>query len=290
MQIGFIGVGLMGGPMVRRLIAGGHSVRVAAHRNRGPIEEAVARGAVESGDAPSLVRGADAVFLCVSDSPAVEASIARIMPHLAAGQLVVDGTTADPQSTRRIATALAEKGVALADAPMMGGPEQVLKGEAAALVGATPETFTRVQPLLLTYCSRVEHFGDVGSGHEAKLISNALVCGMIAFIAETYTLARKAGVDWAKLFEVQLNGSTNSGALRKMVQPALNGDFDGYSFSIANAVKDIDYFGRLSKGLGLPSSLAPVVHAYFQAAAERGLGARNVSRLIDPALDKGARS
>ncbi|HKQ94931.1 MAG TPA: NAD(P)-dependent oxidoreductase [Aestuariivirgaceae bacterium] len=285
MQIGFIGVGLMGGAMVGRLLAHGHAVRVIAHRNRAPVEAAVAAGAVESRDAAELTQGVDAVFLCVSDSKAVAATIDAMMPHLKKGQLVVDATTADPDATRRVAARLEAKGIAFADAPMTGGPEQVRAGEAGVLVGADPATFARVRPLIATYAKSILHFGPVGTGHTAKLISNSLACSMVAAIAETYGMARKAGVDWRMLYEVQLAGSTQSGALRKMVGPALDGDFDGYAFSIANALKDIDYFLKMSDGLGARPALATVVADMLRRAATRGHGTMRVSRMIDPAFE-----
>lgn len=284
MQIGFIGVGLMGLPMVIRLLKGGHGVQVVAHRNREPIERAVAAGARECRDLAELVTGCDALMVCVSNSVVVENTISAALPYLSEGKMVIDATTADPASTRSLASKLARNGVLFADAPLMGGPEQVAAGEAGALVGADLQVFERAAPLLACFCSRIVHFGPPGSGHTAKLISNALVCGMIALIADTYNLARKTGVDWKKLYEVQLTGSTNSGALKKMVARALTGDYDGYAFSIANAVKDIDYFVKMSDALGHPSPLARAASDYLQAAARRGSTERNISRLIDPAF------
>ena len=284
MQIGFIGVGLMGRPMVLRLLEKGHKVRVITHRNRKPIEETVAKGAEESSRIADLVQGADAIVLCLSNSAAVGEAIAAALPHLTSGQMVIDATTSDPSSTRDIVSRLAKLDIAFADAPMMGGPEQVMAGEAGALVGADKQTFERVKPVLACYCSRVVHFGPPGAGHTAKLICNALVCGMISFIADTYNFARENGVDWSKLYEVQLTGSTNSGALRKMIAGALSGDFDGYPFSIANALKDIEYFIETSSALGHTSPLAAAARDYLQAAARAGFATRNVSRLIDPAL------
>lgn len=284
MHIGFTGIGLMGGAMVARLLAHGHAVRVIAHRNRAPVDAAVAQGAVESRDMAHLVGGADAVFLCVSDSAAVASAIDAMTPHLQKGQVIVDTSTSDPDATRAIAARLEARGVAFVDAPMTGGPEQVRAGEAGALVGADAGNLARVRPLIATYANRILHFGPVGAGHTAKLVSNSLACSMIAAIAETYATARAAGIDWRMLYEAQLQGSTHSGALKKMVGPALEGNYDGYAFSIANALKDIDYFLKMSDGLGASPVLAPVVADLFRRAAAGGLSAMHVSRLIDPAF------
>jgi 3-hydroxyisobutyrate dehydrogenase-like beta-hydroxyacid dehydrogenase len=139
--------------------------------------------------------------------------------------------------------------------------------------------------LISCYASRLKHFGPPGSGHMAKLVSNYLVIGMIGLVAEAFTAARKAKVDWKDLYEVMLNGSGNSGVLRKMMEAALAGDFDGYKFSLANAAKDIGYYTALAQELGLLTPLSEAVEQIFVKAVATGHGGRNVSHLLDPAID-----
>jgi 3-hydroxyisobutyrate dehydrogenase-like beta-hydroxyacid dehydrogenase len=284
MQIGFIGVGLMGQGMVTRLLKAGHGVRVMAHRNRAPVETVKAQGASEARDVAELAQGADAVILCVNDAETVAGLINSLKPHFRAGQMVIDTTTSDPRVTEALAKDLARQKIGLADAPMTGGPEQVAIGEAGALVGAEGEVFSAIEPLLACYCARVHHFGPPGAGHRAKLISNYLVMGMIGVIADSYNAARQADVDWGKLYDVQLLGSTNSGALKKMIGPALKGDYDGYRFSMANAEKDMRYYCTLAESLGMLSPLAQETYRMFQAASRHG--GKNVSRLLDPGLEE----
>jgi 3-hydroxyisobutyrate dehydrogenase len=105
---------------------------------------------------------------------------------------------------------------------------------------------------------------------------------MVALIADTFNTAARARVDWTKLYEVMLAGSNNSGALRKMVGPALNGDFNGYKFSIANAAKDLNYYCEVAEHLNHLSPLAVTARAALDGAVRRGCGDLNVSRLIDP--------
>jgi 3-hydroxyisobutyrate dehydrogenase-like beta-hydroxyacid dehydrogenase len=281
MRIGFIGVGLMGQGMVVNLMKAGHELSVLAHRNRAPIDEVVSRGAQEARDLGELVRGAAIILICVSTAEAVETLVRSLLAHLEEGQIVIDATTSTPQVSRRLAGELARRNVRFADAPMTGGPEQVVAGEAGALVGADDATFRIIEPVLRCYCARVAHFGPVGAGHTAKLISNYLACGMVMLIADSYGAARRADIDWEKLYEVQLQGSTNSGALKKMVGPALDGDFDGYRFSIANAAKDMRYYCDLAKTLGELTPLAQAAGLMLQAAAETGNGEQNVSRLLE---------
>ena len=172
-----------------------------------------------------------------------------------------------------------------ADIPLTGGPEQAEKGELGVLCGADPKTFATIEPLLACFATTIRHFGPPGSGHMAKLISNYLVTGMVALVSEAFGAAHKAGLDWKDLYEVMLNGSGNSGVLRKMVSAALDGDFDGYRFSIANAAKDIGYYSALAERLGCATPLSEAVAQVFAKAVETGHGGRNVSHLLDPAID-----
>jgi 3-hydroxyisobutyrate dehydrogenase-like beta-hydroxyacid dehydrogenase len=281
MRIGFIGAGLMGHGMVLNLLKGGHEVHVIAHRNRAPIEDLLAKGAHEAESLDIIAHGCDCVILCLSSSGIVEETIAALRPSLRSGQIIIDAGTSEPESTRGLAGELGALGVAYADAPMTGGPEQAAAAELGVLCGANADTFAAILPLLTCYATTVRHMGPVGSGHAAKLISNFLVTGMIALVAQALGAARKADIDWRSLYDVMLNGSGNSGVLRKMVAPALDGDFEGYRFSLANAAKDIGYFKSLASGLGLETSLADAVEEVFSAAIAEGNGQRNVSHLLD---------
>jgi 3-hydroxyisobutyrate dehydrogenase-like beta-hydroxyacid dehydrogenase len=286
MRIGFAGLGLMGAEMAKHLLKAGHELWVIAHRNRGPIEVLKALGAHEARDLGEVARNCDLILLCLTTAPVVEETVAKLMPHLRSGQIVVDTGTTAPDTTRKLARDLHALGVAYADAPMSGGPEQVAKGEAGALIGADDKTFAAIRPVVATYASRIKHFGPPGSGHVAKLISNYLVTGMIALVAESFTAARAAHVDWRDLYEVAQAGSGNSGVLRKMMEAALAGDFDGYKFSLANANKDIGYYTELAQGLGKLTPLVEAVRDTFADAVKTGHGGRNVSHLLDPAMDE----
>ena len=284
MRIGFIGAGMMGEGMAANLLNSGHEVWVIAHRNRAPVDALAARGAHEARSLEALAQESEVIMLCLSTGKVVEEMIGRLRSHLRLGQIVVDTGTTDPATTKHLARELSPLGVAYADAPMTGGPEQALRGELGALVGADHETFAKIKPVIACYATRIKHFGPPGSGNVAKLISNYLVIGMIGLVGEAFTAARAAHVDWADLYEVMLNGSGNSGVLRKMLDGALKGDFDGYRFSIANAAKDIGYYAELAEELGRMTPLAQAVADIF-AKASIGHGGRNVSHLLDPAID-----
>jgi 3-hydroxyisobutyrate dehydrogenase-like beta-hydroxyacid dehydrogenase len=285
MKIGFLGLGLMGSGMAGHLMGSGHELWLMAHRNRTFIDPLLAQGAHEAQDLATLAREGDAIILCLTSAKVVEDTIAGLVPYLRRGQIIIDTGTTAPETTRRLARELKALGIAYADAPMTGGPEQVAKREVGALIGADEDTYQAIAPLISCYSSRVRHFGPPGSGHVAKLISNYLVIGMIGLVSEAFAAARKAKVDWKDLYEVMLNGSGNSGVLRKMMEAALAGDFDGYKFSLANAAKDIGYYTALAQELGQLTPLSEAVEQIFARAVATGHGGRNVSHLLDPAID-----
>ena len=282
--IGFIGVGQMGEGMCRRLLAAGYPLSVMAHRNLAPVDRLVAEGAREARDAAALAAACNIVILCVSNADVVERTVEAMRPALTRGTIIVDTSTSAPEVTRRLAADLAELGVTLFDAPLTGGPVQAEAGELGVLLGGPAELIPAVEPVLRSFARRIEHFGPAGAGHAAKLVNNYLVCGMIALIADTYNAARDLGVDWEKLYSVMQQGSNNSPALQRIVGNAIEGNFDGYRFSLANAHKDMAYYMRLGDGLSGPSELAAAVMEEYDDAIARGLGDFMVSRLIDPDL------
>lgn len=286
MQIGFVGAGLMGHGMAVNLLKAGHEVTVIAHRNPAPIEDLVRRGARKVADLGELAQQADLIITCVSNSNVVQDVIETLKPHLRAGQIILDMGTSDPAVNRRLASELGAQGVAFAEAPVMGGPAQAADAELGALVGAEPETLERIRPVLESLCASVSHVGPVGAGQTAKLISNYLSLGMAALISDVFNVARKAGVEWDKLYAAMLTGSGNSVALRRMIEPALRGDFEGYAFTLANAHKDMGYYTALAGERGLRSSLADEVMAVYDKAIAAGHGEQRVSRLIDPKLNQ----
>jgi 3-hydroxyisobutyrate dehydrogenase-like beta-hydroxyacid dehydrogenase len=288
-RIGFVGVGLMGHGMAANLLKAGYAVSVIAHRNRKPVDDLIARGARETESLAQMTAVSDIIILCVTNSAVVEQVISDLLAHLTARHTIIDTSTADPSSTLKVAGWLAEKDVAFADAPLTGGAQQAEEGVLGVIVGADEPTFQRIKPVLSAFSARIGHFGPVGAGHSAKLINNYLVFAMVAAIADTYRVARRAGVDWGELYEVMKCGSNYSEALRRIVEPALQGDFDGYKFTLDNALKDISYYAAFAEERGLMSGIARQTEDFFRQAVADGHGSLMVSRLIDPATgDKNA--
>ena len=281
-RIGFVGVGVMGHGMASRLLDAGYEVVVIAHRNRGPVDDLVAKGAREAASYDALAADCGIVILCVSDSRAVEAVIDRLRTGLRAGMMVIDMGTSSPESTRSIHRELAGLGVAFVESPVTGGVKQAASGELGALVGAGREAFHDARPVLKCMCKTVHHFGPPGAGNTAKLLNNYMVFGIAALVTEAFGRAREAGIDWQKLYDVVICGSADSGVLRRIIGSAVRGDYRGYVFSVNGSLKDMKYFEALSESMGGVSELGRAVTQVYEQAVAEGHGDRLLSELLRP--------
>jgi len=284
MKIGLIGLGLMGRGIGRNLLAKGFPLAVLGHRNRVPVEDIVGRGAGEAASAAILARDSDVVILCVTGSLEVEDLILRpdgILAGCHPGLIVIDASTSEPASTLKLAAALRAKGAELIDAPLTRTPREAEAGRLNTLVGASPELLARVRPVLAAYCENIFHAGDLGSGHRLKLISNFLVTGTVALVAEAVVLARKTGINLKRLNEVIEAGPLANTLLRNVVPKAAEGLFDGLSFGLANAQKDLRYYVHLSEGAGVASPMGALAHQLFTQAVAHGFDDHLLASLIE---------
>jgi 3-hydroxyisobutyrate dehydrogenase-like beta-hydroxyacid dehydrogenase len=281
--IAFIGLGMMGHGMARNLLAKGFALRFAVHRNRANLQDLLDAGAQEVESRAELVRGADAVILCVTGSPQVEEVVYGKDGLLAAagpGLTVIDTSTAEPGSTTRIRNDFAARGVTFIDAPLTRTPKEAEEGRLNTMVGAAPEDFERVRPVLAAFCENIFHVGPPGHGHVLKLIYNMMAMTTAAMIAEAAAAAAKSGLSLQKLFEVTSVGGVNSGIVQMLLGRALQGDLAGLKFTIANGQKDLRYFTHLTEGLPTTSFLAEAAHQSFVLAANLGLGDKFIPSLL----------
>lgn len=281
--IGFIGLGMMGHGMARNLIGKGFALRFKAHRNRSSLQDLIEAGAQEVRSCRELAEGATAVILCVTGSPQVqsicegeEGLIAAAGPNL----LVIDTSTAEPESTTRLRAAFAARGASLVDAPLARTPKEAEEGRLNTMVGATAEDFERARPILAAFCENVIHVGPPGHGHVLKLINNMLAMTTAAAIAEALATAAKSGLSLQKLYDVISAGGVNSGIFRMMVGPMLEGELDGLKFAIANGQKDLRYYTHLTEMLAATSYLAEAAHQSFVQAGNLGLGDAFIPSLL----------
>jgi len=282
-RIGFVGVGLMGHGMAANILKGGYPVTVIAHRNRAPVEDLVARGAVEAGSLADLAGASDVVFVCAPGSPQVEAIVAELAPALAAGSVIVDCSTADPVSTEALAARLAGQGIAMADAPLGGTPVQAEAGELSTMVGADPDTFARIEPILKTWAAAIVHIGPSGDGHRMKLINNFLSLGYGAMYAEAIALARKVGISVETFDSVIRGGRMDCGFYQTFMGYALEGNRESHKFTLTNAHKDMRYLASMADAAGLSNPIGNAVkNSYALARATGGEGPEDyVPHLVD---------
>ena len=283
-RVGFIGLGMMGHGMAGCILASGYELCVLGHRNRVPVENLLGRGATEASSAKALAQQSDAVVLCVTGSPQVEEIVYGengLLAGIHPGLIVIDATTSDPNSTRKIAADFVDAGGVFVDAPVTRAPKDAEAGRLNSLVGADPDVFEIVKPLIKTYSETIERFGPVGAGHTAKLVNNFVTAGYTALIAEGFSVAAASGVDLERLYKVMSAGGADSGVLRKMVPPMLDGDLTGHQFAIKNADKDVGYFRRMIDGMPFDSIVGTGVFATYEEAVSLGLGEKLMASLLE---------
>lgn len=287
-RIGFIGAGMMGSGICKSLLRAGYPVTVIAHRNRAPIDELVKLGATEARSTTELAAAADVIMLCVDRAETVEVVIDALTPGLRSGQVVIDITTGKPETSTRLASSLASKGVTYVDAPVTGAPVHAAAGQLASMVGASPAVFEAVKPVLDAYSAQALLFGPTGAGITAKLLNNFVTQSSCQIIMQAYRAARRNGVDWDKLYNTMLKGAARSGSLERIIGAALQGNYKGQQFSIANACKDIDYAGALVAADPDGARIQAAILGALQRPVEAGLGDRFVSEMLDPEVERRA--
>ena len=268
-RVGFAGTGLMGRGMAKNILAAGFPLAVVAHRSRAPVEALVRQGATELYSYRNLAGGSDVVLLCVTGTPEVESVVYGrdgLLEGAHDGLVVVDCSTSEPSSSERIANDLRERGASFVDAPLARTPAEAEAGRLNTMVGASPEDFDRVRPLLETFCENIFHMGPVGSGHKTKLVYNFITMGYAALISEALCACAATGVDLNRFAEVVSAGGANSGIFQLIVPKALeSGDCSGLAFSLANAEKDLRYYNRMADAVPLAGMLGRAVqHALIQ--------------------------
>ena len=215
MTIGFIGLGIMGKPMLRNLHKAGHSL--VAFDIVPALIDAVAGDRVERGTSCSDVASrAQIIITMLPDGPEVEQAIlgpAGVLEGVAAGTIVVDMSSISPLVSRKVASALAEKGVEFLDAPVSGGEPKAIDATLAIMAGGKPEVFEKVTPILKLMGSTVTLTGPVGSGNVTKLANQIMVACNIAAMGEALVLAKQCGVDPEVVFNAVKGGLAGSTVL-----------------------------------------------------------------------------
>ncbi len=284
-KIGFIGVGLMGHGAAKNILLGGFPLTVMAHRNRAPVDDLVERGATEAMSTAELVRAVDVVFTCVSDASVMEKLVlgdGGVLEAARPGQILVDMTTSEPATSRRLAQALSQKKVIFVDGPVTLTPKEAEEGRLNIMIGAEDTTLNEIRPVLETFCQRIFHTGTVGTAHTLKLINNFLTLGNAALAVEACTAATKAGVAPDMMVDlISVSGGDSASFQRMAGLLTGSGDPERAAFAIKNARKDVDYFWRLADDQEVYAPLADSVRRWYDLAVALGHGDAQMPQLFE---------
>ncbi len=283
-NIGFIGAsGLMGHGMAKNLLARGHALALTVHRNAERVADLLAAGAQRVDSAAALAQRSDIVFLCVTGSPQVESVLlgeAGVLAGAKPGQLIVDCSTSEPDSTARLRGYAASAGAVFVDAPLARTPVEAEAGRLNVMVGADVEVFRRLQPVLRCFAENVLHVGGPGAGHTIKLLNNFIAQSICTATAEAFAVGQRAGVDLAQLVALISAGPVNNGLFQAMAK-TLTGDMGGLKFELDNARKDVRYYTHLAESLGVPTLVGEAVHQSLALASALGHGKKLVPSLVE---------
>ena len=273
MDIGFIGLGLMGRPMALHLAAAGHQLHLWARRpaSLDPFRNSSARAHVSAAD---VARHADVVFTMVADAPDVEQVLlgdGGVAEGAGPGLVAVDMSTIAPAAARRIGAGLAARNIAFLDAPVSGGEVGAINASLTIMVGGDAGAFARVEPLFARLGKSVTLVGDIGAGQVAKACNQILTGVTVAAVAEALTLARKSGVDPAKVREALLGGFAYSRILENHGQRMLDGNFKP-GFKAWMHQKDLGIVMAEAHRLGLMLPNSAATAQVFNAMVGSGLG------------------
>ncbi|MEE8396158.1 MAG: NAD(P)-dependent oxidoreductase [bacterium] len=281
MKLGFIGVGNMGGPMCRNLQAHDHQMMVH-DLNQEALEPFLAKGATSGPSAAAVAAGSEVVFTSLprpADVEAVLLGAGGIAEGAKPGTVVVDLSTNAPSVARKVAEALAERGLPMLDAPVSGGVTGAAAATLAVMVGGDKEVFDRVEPLLGHIGKNVFFVGGPGAGCTVKLINNMLSFCNLTAAGEGFLLGVRAGIDPDVLLEVMRAGSGNSAALIKFDRKILNGNFET-EFALDLAHKDLRLALQLGDEQGASLMIGGLVINLMRQAVARGYGPLDSSALV----------
>jgi 3-hydroxyisobutyrate dehydrogenase-like beta-hydroxyacid dehydrogenase len=280
MRVAVIGLGTMGAPMARHLLAAGHEVTV--HNRTRSREEALAgAGARRAATPAEAASGAEAVLTCVSDTPDLEHVLLGpdgVAEGLGRGGVVVDCSTVSPAATATIARRLGQRGIGMVDAPVSGGSEGAERGTLTVFCGGADADVARARPVLEAFSGRITHLGPPGAGQVAKAVNQVMIAGTYASVGEGIALAQAAGLPLPELVEALSAGAAASWVLQNR---AGNMIADRYplGFKVALHRKDLGIALDEAERSGLGLEVAGLVAGQEDALMAAGHGDEDVSAL-----------
>lgn len=283
MEVGFLGLGRMGANMARHLVNAGHTVRAYDISARSLEQFVQATGATQCSTIAEVAKGADAVFTSLPGPKEVEATVCEpggLRDAMQPGSVFIDVSTNAPSVVRRLAAVLAERGIAMLDAPVSGGVDGAEAGTLSVMVGGEKAAFEKAEPLLLAFGARTFYCGDIGAGSVTKLCNNYCSFANAVSAGEALTLGVKAGVD-VKVLQSVIAVST--GASNKLINRfpkfLFQRNFEpGFMSSLA--AKDMFLALELSEEVGVPMEVGEIVGRKMREVLEKGWGELNSDALV----------
>ncbi len=283
--MGFIGIGTMGFPMACNLLAKEFAV-TAYDVADAALDRIVERGAQRAGSPRSVGASCRYVVSMLPSSPHVEEALAGpdgAIEGMAAGGTLIDMSTIDPQTTRRVAARAAQRGVRMIDAPVSGAPPKARDGTLTIMVGGEPEVVEECRPILQALGEHVIHVGPLGAGETVKLVNNLIAAISMAAVAEAFNVGVRSGLSPQVLFDVISKSSGDCWALRTRVPypgvvgtaPADAGFAPGFMVDLMH--KDLGLALAAARAVEAPSLLGAVAEQLYRAARAQGLGGKDFS-------------
>jgi 2-hydroxy-3-oxopropionate reductase len=270
--VGFIGLGVMGKPMAKNLIKCGQSL-VVHSRSPKPVQELVAAGAKAAASPAEVARLASVVITMLPDTADVELVLTGpdgVISAVRPNTVVVDMSSISPQATRALASVVASKGATLLDAPVSGGEIGAINASLSIMVGGDAAAFARVQPILACMGNpeRIVHIGESGAGQICKVCNQVAIGGALAGVSEAFALARKAGVDAARVRQALLGGFAASRVLEVHGERMLTGNYaPGFRTQLYKKDLRVASETAAANGVAMPATalVAQLVNALIAA-------------------------
>lgn len=281
MDIGFIGLGVMGRPMAEHLIKAGHNLSLS--RIKQISSHLVDAGGIACATPAEVAANSDVVILMLPDTPDVEDVLfgaSGVVSQLRKGALVIDMSSISPVATKDFAERICKAGGAYVDAPVSGGEVGAKAGALTIMVGGNEDDVARAMPLFEIMGKRITHVGGVGDGQTTK-VANQIIVGLnIQAVAEALTFAKASGADPAKVREALMGGFADSTILKVHGERMVNRTFDP-GFRLRLHQKDMDLAVSAARGLNLALPNASIVAQMMNAAVGHGDGEKDHSALIE---------
>lgn len=271
--IGFIGVGAMGSGMAKNLAKHGFEV-VAFDVDPTKVEALSSAGIRGAQDIAGVVQVSDAVFTSLPSVAAIEEVMGGekgVLANIKVGSYILDMSTIDPGTTRRLAQQAGQKGTRFCDCPVSGGPTGAANGTLTTMVGASDEDFATIKPLLACFATNIIHVGDVGSGQVVKIVNNILAAIHTVALGEALLTGTQAGVKLDVLAEVISKSSGRSFIIDYFAPNSiLKGNYDHPLFQLKLMHKDVSLYMKMAQEYHIPSLLAAATKELYSAALYQG--------------------